>query len=245
MPEEYGDYGSKFMLQEYTRIIDAYHDLHRQKDSLIKFYLAFVSLPVSVVGIFLALSRFFQGMPQSGNAIPPQAGSVLEAIQTAGIFLSILLVFVGASVLMVMLRIREEQYLYVKTINGVRKYFKDKFGIDAEAYLVLPSEISRFTFAHEELSGRAFWEAMIVSFTTCMLLGFLAFELSIHVGVHGYCISINTLIVFLGSVFGSALFIRGRLRAALEHHGLIDVEATRSSRAPSAQASQSTEKPTE
>ena len=54
------DYGSQFMLQEYTRIIDAYHDLHRQKDALIKFYLAFVSLPVSVVAIFLALSRFFR-----------------------------------------------------------------------------------------------------------------------------------------------------------------------------------------
>ena len=40
MPE---DYASQFMLQEYTRIIDAYHDLHRQKDALIKFYLAFVS----------------------------------------------------------------------------------------------------------------------------------------------------------------------------------------------------------
>jgi hypothetical protein len=43
------DYASKFMLQEYTRIIDAYHELHRQKDELIKFYLAFLSLPVSVV----------------------------------------------------------------------------------------------------------------------------------------------------------------------------------------------------
>ena len=34
MPE---DYAAQFMLREYTRIIDAYHDLHRQKDALINF----------------------------------------------------------------------------------------------------------------------------------------------------------------------------------------------------------------
>ena len=112
------DYGSQFMLQEYTRIIDAYHDLHRQKDALIKFYLAFVSLPVSVVAIFLALSRFFQTIPQVGGVAPAQTGNVLLALQTAGVFLSILLVFVGVAVLMVMLMIRGEQYLYIKTING-------------------------------------------------------------------------------------------------------------------------------
>jgi hypothetical protein len=226
MPAEPGDYASKFMLQEYTRIIDAYHDLHRQKDSLIKFYLAFVSLPVSIVGIFLALSSFLQSTSQSGSAIPPEAGSVLEAIQSAGVFLSILLVFVGASVLMVMLRIREEQYLYVKTINGVRKFFKDKGEINADAYLVLPSELSGFTFGHAELSGRAFWEAMIVSFTTCMLLGFLASELLMHIGIHGYCILTSAAIVSLGSLFGFVLFIQSQLRAALRHHKLSDVETT-------------------
>jgi ABC-type dipeptide/oligopeptide/nickel transport system permease subunit len=53
-----GDFGAKFMLQEHSRIIDAYHDLHVQKNELLKFYLAFVSIPLSVVALFLTLSRF-------------------------------------------------------------------------------------------------------------------------------------------------------------------------------------------
>ena len=77
--------------------------------------------PVSVVGIFLTLSRSIPILGQSSSGVAPQMGSVLEAIQRAGIYLSILLVFVGVSVLMVMLKIREEQYLYVKTIKGTRK----------------------------------------------------------------------------------------------------------------------------
>jgi hypothetical protein len=52
------DFGDKFMLQEHSRIIDAYHDLHVQKNELLKFYLAFVSIPLSVVALFLSLSRF-------------------------------------------------------------------------------------------------------------------------------------------------------------------------------------------
>jgi hypothetical protein len=52
------DFGAKFMLQEHSRIIDAYHDLHVQKNELLKFYLAFVSIPLSVVALFLTLSRF-------------------------------------------------------------------------------------------------------------------------------------------------------------------------------------------
>jgi hypothetical protein len=153
MPE---NYASEFMLKEYTCIIDAYHDLHRQKDALIKFYLAFVSLPVSVVAIFLAVSRFFQGVQQSGEVVPSPTVGALVGLQTAGVFLAILLVFVGFAVLMVMLMIRGEQYLYIKTINGTRKYFKNEHKIDAERYLVLPSEDNQITFGQQELSGRAF-----------------------------------------------------------------------------------------
>ena len=244
MPEEHEEYASKFMLQEYTRIIDAYHDLHRQKDSLIKFYLAFVSLPVSVVGIYLALSSFLESSSLSGCSVSLQAWSTLKAIQRAGTFLSILLVLVGASVLMVMLRIREEQYLYVKTINAARKYFRDKGKIDA-TYLVLPSDIKSFTFAHDELWGRAFWEAMIVSITTSMLLGFLGYELLMRAGIYGYCLWVDAVIIFFAALFGSGLFIKRQLRAALRHHDLEDVESKSSSPKPPVQTPQSSQSPSQ
>jgi hypothetical protein len=141
----------KFMLQEHSRIIDAYHDLHVQKNELVKFYLAFVSLPLSIVALFLSLFKYIQPSAQTD--------SLLGALQIAAVGLAILLVFVGTSVLMIMLRIRGEQYLYVKTINATRRYFKELYGID-EHYIVLSFREHEFTFAQEEQSGRAFWEAM-------------------------------------------------------------------------------------
>ena len=130
---------------------------------------------------------------------------------------------------MVMLMIRGEQYLYIKTINGARKYFRDKTGIDAEQYLVLPSETNQLTFGQEELSGRAFWEAMIVGFTNCMLLGFLFYELSIHFGRQGYTALVMAAGVFCVSALGFVIFIRSWLKGRLLWHGLSDVATMRRS----------------
>jgi hypothetical protein len=226
------DYASKFMLQEYTRIIDAYHELHRQKDELIKFYLTFLSLPVSVVAIFLALSRFLQGTPQPG-AGQAQVVDVVHALEHAGTFLSFLLVLVGGAVMMSMLRIRGEQYLYIKTINGARRYFKDKFAIEAEKYLVLPSELNQLTFGQEELSGRAFWDSMIVASTTSVLVGFLSYELFQYMKAHlpyfgavpHYVVLAVPAIVFFTSLFIFRWFVRNALADRLVFHGLIDITA--------------------
>lgn len=234
------DYAPKFMLQEYTRIIDAYHELHRQKDELIKFYLAFLSLPVSVVAIFLALSRFLQGTPQSG-AVPSQIVDVVHALEHAGTFLSFLLVIVGGAVMMSMLKIRGEQYLYIKTINGARRYFKDRYAIDAQKYLVLPSELNQLTFGQDELSGRAFWDSMIVGSTTSVLLGFLSYELVIYTGLNVLHVTVPRYLVLIipAAVFGISLyafrsFIRRKLADRLVFHGLIDISATRGVAAPAA-----------
>lgn len=196
--------GAKFMLQEYSRIIDAYHDLHIQKNELIKFYLAFVSLPASIVAVFLSLYKYL--------TTSPQLGSASAALQAAGIFLSILLVLIGVSVLIVMLNIRGEQYLYIKTINGVRQYFKDKCGIE-EQYLVLPSDVNGFTFGRRERWGRAFWEAMIIAFTTSMFLAFLTLEAMRSSGAKAECIGIIPILVFVISVAGHVRFIGNQLRA--------------------------------
>lgn len=141
-----------FMRQEHDRIIDAYHDPRVQRNELIKFHLAFASIPVAIVAILLSSYRYLEDNPQ--------LDAVLGALRSASVYLSILLVFVGGCVLMVMLKIRGEQYLYVKTINGTRKFFKDNRKI-AEVYLVLPSEINDITFGEQEPRGRAFWEAII------------------------------------------------------------------------------------
>jgi hypothetical protein len=234
------DYGPKFMLQEYTRIIDAYHELHRQKDELIKFYLAFLSLPVSVVAIFLALSRFLQGPPQSGAA-PSQIVDVVHALEHAGTFLSFLLVIVGGAVMMSMLNIRGEQYLYIKTINGARRYFKERYTIDAARYLVLPSELNQLTFGQDELSGRAFWDSMIVGSTTSVLLGFLSYELVAYAALHLPLLAVPHYLILATpvAVFGISLyvfrgFIRRQLANRLVFHGLIDISATGRAAAPAA-----------
>ena len=209
-------YGAQFMLREYEQIVGAYHDLHVQKNELIKFYLAFVSLPLSIVALVLSLFKYLQPSVQSQNLI--------EALRTAAVYLSILLVFVGISVLMSMLRIRGEQYLYVKTINAVRMYFRDQYKIE-EKYLVLPSTAGEITFAHEELTGRAFWEAMIVSATTSLLLVFLAGEIASRLSClsnHVWSVCTTTF-VFVAA--GHVVFVRWWLDAKLKELGLRDRES--------------------
>jgi hypothetical protein len=52
------------MLQEHSRMIDVYQDLHLQKNELLKVYLAFASIPVSIVVIFLSLYKYLDTNPQ-------------------------------------------------------------------------------------------------------------------------------------------------------------------------------------
>jgi hypothetical protein len=208
---------SDFMLQEHSRIIDAYHDLYAQKNELIKFYLTFVSLPTSIVAIFLSLSKY----------VDTQSGSMTQILEVAGVYLSILLVFVGIAVLHVMLGIRGEQYLYIKTINGARQYFKDKFDIN-EKYLVLPTSVNEFRFGGPEIgkrwwkAGRAFWEMMIVGATTSMLLAFLAFELARRFCGRASCSLVAFVAVFIVGAVAHVMFVRNRLRDMLEENELID-----------------------
>src|ERR1035437_1641771 len=262
------EFGAKFMLQEHSRIIDAYHDLHVQKNELLKFYLAFVSIPLSVVALFLSLSRFVpvgnpgpnasqgaalsqpvpapttgtsqtqnvnqvpgtqasnatQGPPlsrpiptsntgigqaqnvnqvpgsQGPNAIPesvssqpvatPIAGSgqsqninqppsVVDSLQDAATYLTLLLVPIGLAVISTMLSIRTEQYLYVQTVNATRNFFKTECKIN-KTYFVLPFDPRKIEFGGNEVFGRTFWEAMIVSSPTSLLVGFLGLRI-LHV----------------------------------------------------------------
>ena len=212
MPEE--AYGPRFMLQEHARIIDAYHDLHAQKNELIKFYLAFASLPAAVVAIFLSLYKYL--------VTSPQLLSAGETLKTAGVFLAILLIFIGIAVLIVMLKIRGEQYLYVKTINGVRKYFKEEYHIDVK-YLVLPSDLGPITFGQDEVWGRAFWETMIIGVTTSMLLAFVSYVIVLYFGCQVCCILVTVGAVFLFSLLAHILFVTSRLRNMLREQELLDI----------------------
>jgi hypothetical protein len=215
MPENQGmeATAAKFMLQEHSRIIDAYHDLHVQKNELIRVYLTFVSLPATVVAIFLSVYKYLEPTVPLGGA-----GGIL---QTAGVYLSLLLVLIGVSVLQVMLGIRIEQLLYVKTINAARQYFKDTCGIE-EKYLVLPSDRDQIMFGHEEIWGRAYWESMIVGFTNSMLLAFLFFEGAHHLGLQTACSVIVGVGIGVIGIPCHAFFIQHRLRRALEELKVTD-----------------------
>jgi hypothetical protein len=170
---------ARFMLQEYGRIIDAYHNLHVQKNELVKFYLTFVSVPVTVVVIFLSVFKYLQ--PET-----VKTSLLVAALQIAAIFLSILLITVGVSVLMSLFRIRTEQYLYIKTINFARAYCRDRGRID-EKYLVLPCD-NKISFGYRDVKGRPFWEAMIIGCTNSSLIAFLTGVLVYKLWGFGRCI---------------------------------------------------------
>ena len=205
------NYAPEFMLQEHSRIIDAYHDLHVQKNELIKIYLAFASLPIVIVSIFLGLFKYLQ------PTLPPllQTAGLMYALQIIAIGLSCLLLLVGTSVLMSMLKIRGEQYLYIKTINAARKYFSKEYQIPVE-YLVLPTSSEELDFGQEEPTGRPFWETMIVGSTSSLLLGFLAGETVYHIScLRGYALLLG-LIIFVLAGIGHIWFVQRWITKALE-----------------------------
>lgn len=209
------DAAANFMLQEHSRMIDVYQDLHVQKNELVKVYLAFVSIPVSIVAVVLTLYEHVEANPQ--------LKSVLGAVQSAAFYLSLLLVFVGFALLRIMLAIRAEQFLYVKTVNGTRKYFKENHGIGAD-YLVLPTDPNKFAFAEDERSGRAFWEAMVVNFTTSMLLAFLSWQLDVRIfnWQAPWALSVP-FVVFTVSAVWFSLFTKARLKKAIDKLKLVQI----------------------
>jgi hypothetical protein len=209
----------EFMLHEYDRIIDAYHNLHEQKNELIKFYLAFVSVPVTVVVIFLSLFKYLHQQTQSAN--------LLGGLQLAAIFLSLLLVAVGISVLRSLLSIRVEQYLYIKTINAARCYFRTVGKIEKK-YLVLPSCGDEITFGEQDKNGRPFWEAMIIGSANSFLIAFLTACLTYKI------LGLNPLIWIFGgfalyvSLLVHAHFVRAEIQKGLDLVGVRDLGPNRS-----------------
>jgi hypothetical protein len=152
--------------------------------------------------------------------LPPIGAGLM--LQSGAIYLSCLLLLVGWSVLQVMLKIRIEQYLYVKTINGARQYFQEQCAINAK-YLVLPRDTKQITFGPGERWGRTYWEAMIVGFTNCMLLAFLAFEgASRFRFVAGYSIAIGVG-SFILATYCHGWFVKHQLGTGLQQLAVNDV----------------------
>ncbi|MGD0221537.1 MAG: hypothetical protein ABSF71_04310 [Terriglobia bacterium] len=207
---------AKFMLREYDRIVDAYHNLHDQKNELLKFYLAFTTLPFAIV----AISSTFIGLA----GVEKQ--TVLKSLQVASVFLSVLLEMVGISVLMTMLKIRWEQYLYVKTINAARSYFHEVYGIP-DKYLVLPHKSGEITFGQNDVHGRVFWEGMIVGSTNSMLLALIAWSWTDHFAWHRECVWLAASVVLCLSLCVHAMVIRIQIKKALRSSGVQDVGSPR------------------
>ncbi|MGA2876680.1 MAG: hypothetical protein ABSE82_14240 [Nitrososphaerales archaeon] len=153
------------------------------------------------------------GIGQSQNINQPP--SVVDSLQDAATYLSFLLIPIGFAVINTMLSIRTEQYLYVQTVNATRNFFKTTCHINEE-YLVLPVDPKKIEFGANEAFGRTFWEAMIVSSPTSLLVGFLVFRFLPVLGITGnsgwlLCV-FTSLSIFMGlSSFVSLEIIR-RLR---------------------------------
>jgi len=209
--QEDSSHAAKFMLQEHSRIIDAYHDLHVQKNELIKVYLTFASLPIAIVTLFLGLFKYLQPSVQTKD--------LTDALRIAAICLSVLLVFVGASILMSMLKIKGEQYLYIQAINEARNYFKREQHVP-EIYLVLPCSRHELTFGQKEPSGRAFWEVMIVGAPNSLLLAFLAGDRAYHVScLHDHALLVSV-VTFLLAALVHVFFVQWWIKATLTKLGI-------------------------
>ena len=115
---------SDFMLEEYKQIVAAFFDLSRQKSQMFRFYLILVTIPISLIAAILGIEE----TPLSIFNLPILVVLVIIAIAIAGLIMTAIVV-----------DIRFESILYAKTVNLVRRFFKD-IGKDYKLhdYLVLP-----------------------------------------------------------------------------------------------------------
>jgi uncharacterized HAD superfamily protein len=172
------DRTADFMLEEYKQIANAYQDLHTQQNELVKFYLALVAIPASVLAVGAQLLSAFENTASTGSGSASGAIStggasnainnpIMGSISTVGVpvvfALLIALCLVGVAVLLALVTTRAEALLYVRTVNSVRRYFveHDPSG-RLNRYLSLP-HIDTVPRYKEGPGTRPFWNVATVA----------------------------------------------------------------------------------
>lgn len=123
-----------FLLEEYKQMGAAFFDLSSQKTQMFRFYLLLVTIPVSLIVGVLGLG--IENSPLGSFVVSYVLPVFMIIIAVAGLLMTAIVV-----------DIRFEAIMYAKTINVIRKYFKDIAAAHKlSKYFILPDsdDVPRF-----------------------------------------------------------------------------------------------------
>jgi hypothetical protein len=146
----------KFMIEEYSRISNAFFGLQDQIDRWIKFYISFIGIFIAVITAFDKYISVSQNPAQS--AFPKYLFYLILLFPIIGVFITINIV-----------AMRHEMMLYARVINLVRRYF-GKLDKDLIPFLVLPTSDYQPPFYEPQKS--IFWQVILIGTinTVCFAL---------------------------------------------------------------------------
>lgn len=120
-----------FQKEEYGCIAEAHFKTNESISSFFRYYLLIMSLPISVLGIMVAIVA--RGDPGKNE----QLTSLLTLIKPyAGVSLGIV-ALIGLAMMCYIITLRADAILYARSVNAVRKFFFDNANLDLATKLHL------------------------------------------------------------------------------------------------------------
>jgi len=120
---------NKYLLAEYENIAEAHFRTIAAISSFFRYYLLIAGLPVTLIGVLIGFSPR-EDLPRILSSLGTLTSGLFSVISIVGFF-----------VLLYIINLRMDVLLYARTVNGIRKYYYDRFefGIDAKLRMrVLP-----------------------------------------------------------------------------------------------------------
>lgn len=118
-----------YLLKEYEHVAEAYFKSHEITGVWLRFYFLIIAAPSSVIA-FLYNGRTSEF---DINSLPDVVLYLTLLIGVLGFFLTVIIV-----------NYRVDSTLYARTVNGIRKYFRDNSSTqNIDKYLVLPTNMNK------------------------------------------------------------------------------------------------------
>jgi hypothetical protein len=183
-----------FMLEEYKNIAQAYFNSHDTTAKWVKFYLILMASPFSII-------LFVYKNDPSGfdyNNLPNLISS------------SILLIgFLSTHLSFIILNSRLDSTLYARTVNGIRRYFKDNYkkdfpNSDIEKYFVLGDNVNVPKFFK---IGDITLLVLFMSVANSLFVGLGLSQISNIKRLYSYYISQNTMSILIFCLFATSHWV--------------------------------------
>lgn len=120
----------EYLKAEYGHIAEAHFRTIEAISSFFRYYLLIMSVPITILAVFIGLSENWQGIASTIESLRPVLVATLVVIS-----------LVGFCVMLYIINLRMDVILYARTVNAIRKHFYDQAPMDIDVKLrtrVLP-----------------------------------------------------------------------------------------------------------